>query len=526
MDEHRKDRNLRSFSRRQFLHLLGGAGAISLLGACGTSSPAAAPTTQASAAAATAAPATASGPIRIPSTGAQLPTEQVTLRWIDSGGPKSFFTKQYLAAYQQAHPNITIQYDALSFSEIGKVVPLGIQSGNAHDIFQLPLNVTPGQAVREGWITALDDVIPNFAAWKAAFPNGSFLQGINEFDGKIYSFPWISERRYDTLTVFNPELMQRAGYDLATKPLTWDEFRSAAKKVTEQGKGQYYGLIIGAKDPNYFTRFQRLAQLAGASGGDINWKTGQYQYTSDGFLAAIDLLLALKSDGSIFPGSTGLDQTSAGTTFATGVAGMYLDGPWRIWITLQESTDFIFDVTGAPQPTADTTATITYLPLPTQQLYVYADSPQKIVAGDALSYIGTEEGQAAVSALTNGTLQMAFPTANQQASDPRSQRANELFERDMRRGPILTVRNPDAEKANLELKAAKPSLGEIIQGIYSGQLTDPRAALQDLQDRSEAELERAIKAAQAKGAQVSRDDWAFPNWDPSRDYAMEDYAAL
>ena len=38
--------------------------------------------------------------------------------------------------------------------------------------------------------------------------------------------------------------------------------------------------------------------------------------------------------------------------------------------------------------------------------------------------------------------------------------------------------------------------------------------------------ERAIKAARAKGANVSRDDFVFPNWDPTRDYANEDYAAL
>jgi multiple sugar transport system substrate-binding protein len=57
-------------------------------------------------------------------------------------------------------------------------------------------------------------------------------------------------------------------------------------------------------------------------------------------------------------------------------------------------------------------------------------------------------------------------------------------------------------------------------------LHDPKAALKDLQDRSEAELARAIKAAQAKGAKVSRDDWKFPNWDPAKDYTEDDYKAL
>ncbi len=43
---------------------------------------------------------------------------------------------------------------------------------------------------------------------------------------------------------------------------------------------------------------------------------------------------------------------------------------------------------------------------------------------------------------------------------------------------------------------------------------------------SDKELDRAIKAAQAKGAKASRDDLAFPNWDPQKDYTDADYAAL
>ena len=56
--------------------------------------------------------------------------------------------------------------------------------------------------------------------------------------------------------------------------------------------------------------------------------------------------------------------------------------------------------------------------------------------------------------------------------------------------------------------------------------TIPKAALQDLQDRSNAEFERAIKEAQDEGAQVSRDDWKFSNWDPKQDYTLEMYEAL
>ena len=78
----------------------------------------------------------------------------------------------------------------------------------------------------------------------------------------------------------------------------------------------------------------------------------------------------------------------------------------------------------------------------------------------------------------------------------------------------------------IEQKPMTPNFGAIIQGIYTGQIGDAKKAMQDLTDRADKELERAIKAAQAKGAQVARDDYVFPNWDPAKDYTEADYAAL
>jgi len=127
----------------------------------------------------------------------------VALRWVQSGpGPKGFFFKDYFAAYQQVHPNIAIHLDELPWPEIGKIVPLGVQSGTAPDVFQIPTNVTAGQAVQQGWVRPLDDVIPDFAQWKAAFPPGSFLDGVHVFNDKTYTFPFISNKLYGTLLYY------------------------------------------------------------------------------------------------------------------------------------------------------------------------------------------------------------------------------------------------------------------------------------------------------------------------------------
>jgi len=277
-------------------------------------------------ASAAASPATATGEIVIVNSGAKLPTEPVTFRWVDSGDQKAFFFKQYFSAYHEAHPNITAQYDGLPWNEIAKVVPLGVQSGNAQDVFQLPLNVPAAQAVTEGWIAPLDDFVPDFAAWQQNFLPNTFLEGVTDFNGKTYVMPTGTNKLYSTLTLYNVAYLQQAGYDPASKPLTWDDFRAAAKKVTEQGKGRYFGVILeGNQTGRWASYVSDLGRMAGAPAGDnIDWRTGEYVFTSAEYLAAIELLLALKADGSIFPGSLSLNAPQARAQMPQGVAGMIL----------------------------------------------------------------------------------------------------------------------------------------------------------------------------------------------------------
>jgi len=175
-------------------------------------------------------------------------------------------------------------------------------------------------------------------------------------------------------------------------------------------------------------------------------------------------------------------------------------------------------------PNSGTPLPLSYGPGGSNLLWVYAKSPNKAIAADIFSYLGSEQGQTAWGTISDGADAPIFPSASQNAKlDPEAQQAQQLFIQQMRLRPDPAVRNPDVSKVDLELKTLTPNFGQVIQGLYTGQLKDAKAALKDLQDRSEAELQRAIKAAQAKGAKVSRDDWKFANWDPTKDFTEADY---
>jgi multiple sugar transport system substrate-binding protein len=469
--------------------------------------------------------------ISIPEPQVELPTEDITFRWVDSGGLKQFFFNAFFPEYEKVRPNITVDYQVLPWPKIGEVVPLGVRSGNAQDVFQVPTNVSGAQAVREGWVQPLDDLIPDFANWKASFPSGVFLPGINDFDGKTYGFPLWSTQRYATLTLFNRAYMQKAGYDPEETPLTWDQFRDAAKKITEQGGGSYYGLIIGGAQTGRWGEFVgNLARMAGASAApdNMDWRTGEYVYTSDEYLAAIDLLLALNEDGSFFPGTLSLNAQQARGQFPQGVAGMILQGPWNIPEWESASPDFDFGVASQPVPNSGDPLPLTVAPGSGDLLWVFKESPYGAVAGDIFSYVGGIEGQTALLQLSGGSSPVLLPEVNEKAENvgPRSKTVLDIFAEQVRVGPDPHVRNPDIEAFDLEYRDISPNFGEVVQGIFAGQLSDPKAAMQDLKDRSDAELDRAIKAAQDNGAVISRDAWVFPNWHPEEDYTQEDYEAL
>jgi multiple sugar transport system substrate-binding protein len=471
--------------------------------------------------------------IQIVDSGAVLPTDAATFRWVDSGDQKAVFWNAYFAKYQEAYPNITIQYDALPWNEIAQVVPLGVRNGTAHDVFQIPLAVTLAQAVNEGWVAPLDNLIPDFENWKAAFPAGHFVDGVTGFEGLTYAFPATSNKRYGTHLLYNVEYMQEAGFDPTSmdRPLSTDEFREAARKITENGAGQYYGFIVGGNQVNRWGDIvQGFARMAGAANMDgIDMRTGEYVYTDERFVAGIEVMLGLRDDGSVFPGSLSINAPEARARMPQGAAGMILQGPWNIPIWLRENPNFNFDIDSQPVLDVETLVPLGVGPGGANQLQVFAQAPDanKQIAGDIFHYLGTQDGQVAWATMVGAADPAVFVSAVEQADiHPLERKAFQLFEQEVRVGPSAVVRNAEISAVSLELRPISPNLAETVQGIYTGQIADIQAALQDLNDRSEAELDRAIAAAQDKGANVSRDDYVFPNWDPNSDYGEAQYAEL
>lgn len=537
----------KSLDRRQFLRLSLGVAAAATATACAAPTPAptpvpptkapapaapaatAVPPTAAAAAKAPARAACPKGDICIGPTSVKLPTDKVTFRWLDSGDIKAVFWKQFFEKYQKAYPNITTQYDGLPWNEISKIVPLGIQNGNLQDVFSLPPGVTAAQALGEGWIRQLDDLIPDLADHKSKFPPGSFVEGINVFGGKTYSLPHSTSKRSGSLLLYNDGYLKEAGLDPLAKRWSYDDFRAAAKKLTQQGAGKYYGFVIGGNQlPRWGIVAGDLASYSGAPHQNfINLKNGEYFFTQDQVVAAIELLLGMKADGSIFPGYLSINAPQARAQISQGSAAMILQGLWCLPQWKTENPKFTYGTAFTPAADPAKAGFIHAGPGGNNEMWVYTKSKVPEVAADILYYRTTLEGQLAWNKVCGVSDLAIFPEAIETASDdPRDTKALLTQEASFRIAPSPAVRNPDIAKVNLEFRNPTPTFDQVVQGLMSGQLTDVKKAMKDTKDAYDKELDRAIKAAQDKGAKVSRSDYVFPNWDPTKDYLEADYKAL
>ncbi len=460
------------------------------------------------------------------------PTGNVTIRWVSPVGVSQAFFKKWYADYHGKHPNVTVKADYLPLTQISEVISLGVQNRNAHDVWSmLPPSVSTGQAVREGWIAPLDDVVPDFAKWKAAFPENVLVEGINIFDGKVYACPVVAPS-YNTLLLYNRRYLHDAGYDPESAPLTWDDFRNAAAKITKAGNGDYYGWVLeGKQTPRLGVAVNNLAEMAGsgttaypADGAPFNFHTGEFSFTTDLHVGAVELMLAMIRDKSLLPGAMSMEAKQAVAALPGRHAGMILQGAWNA--ALWGTSDPSFDFGVANQPAPNPAVPIGESPGPATQYYLYAGSKVKPVAGDMFAFLGSKDGQREYSKIVKVATRPIFPDALTGLNlSAREQRVVKLQNQFVRVRPEPAVRKAQLENVASAWRGVTPDFGMTIQGILGGQL-DVRRGLQQSQDAYNAALDRAIAAARGKGAEVSRADYVFPNWQPTKNYTPQDYAAL
>ncbi|TDE14920.1 ABC transporter substrate-binding protein [Jiangella asiatica] len=463
--------------------------------------------------------------VSIPDPQLELPDGDLTFRWVDSGSLKALFNEAVLEAYHEKHPNVTTDYTGQGWPTVNDTVTLGIRNGTAPDIFAMPQSVPPATAVEEGWVQPIDDLIPDFDAWREQWPADALVPGEHIFDGKVYTLPLGSSLVLSQLLIYDVAVLESAGVDPERDLGSWDQMRAAARTVTQQGGGDVFGLIIpGGQRIGRIV--MELAVSAGWRSSETIWgfdfSTGEYAFDAPEIMAALEHLRAFEADGSLFPGSLTFKNDDVVGRMPNGVAGMTFHGNYYVAEWKQGSPGWEFGFAGQPPQEEGGAVFEPYQALGNNNVWVYADTPYPTIAADLLSYVGSVEGQTQLVRMTSGLLQSVIPEANEAAQgfdlDPHGVKSAELAREQMRKCPIPSARNPEVSAALVEAQTIKPDFNELVQGVFTGDITDAAKAFAEYNATLNRSLDESIAEARAKGADISRDDWVFTDWDPTQDY--------
>lgn len=446
---------------------------------------------------------------------------QVTLKFISNAG--QYQVDQYgykrIQEFMKANPNIKVDIIDVGNSFDDTFLSLA-QSNDLPDVFQPPAKADIQTLVVNKWVQPLDGLLTNIQR----FPSDVFVEGVSKLDGKIYTVP-----RVDPLTspllVYNKEVLKQAGLDPNKPPATWDELLDQSKKVTAAGKGEYYGLVLSLKDTtngNGFGPFLNLASAAQPTldGDGFDYQKGRYDLDSPNVTKAFEYFFQLKDAGVIHPNSGNLLAVDARGLFVNNKAAFMFGSFSSVRTTTIDNPKLSFGLAPMPVPQAG----LKYRSLNTGGMVGFCISsttkhPQE--AAKLLDWItSTEHYQGQLK-----TDLLPVPI-HDLYKDPNNY-PNENFKQLIKITNDAVILRPipeskpgafEAKKQEAAIAKPKPDWQQILAGAYAGKVSDWKTEIKKVNDQYNQRFQQGIKKAQDKGAKVSINDFAFPDFDGTKNY--------
>ncbi len=235
--------------------------------------------------------------------------------------------------FEKEHPNVTIDVSAgaSSTEQLLQKLSAGF-AGNSYPDISYSFGAWASQLEASGRTLDITDKVSDpevkwdefsEAARKTVQPTGE----------KTIGFPAI----VDNLSlIYNKTLFDKAGVDYPDETWSWDDFRSAAKKLTDPANNIYgYAYSVSGSEETTWQFWPHLWQ----NGGDILSEDQQSAaFASDAGVTALTFL----QDMAVTDKSVYLDQTDTkfGQLFASDRIGMITSGPWQLYDLVKAGTDY------------------------------------------------------------------------------------------------------------------------------------------------------------------------------------------
>ena len=445
--------------------------------------------------------------------------EGITLRVMDWSDSTRAIREEFHKQFMEKYPQVTnIEYTTLTQDQFRDTILAAVRSGEAPDLFPPPLGFRLPTLVEDGWFQPLDPFVED--GFFDIFSEGLLMEGATMHNGEVYAIP-MDTPQFSTAVFYNKELFRKAGLDPEKPPTTYAEFREYARKITEAGNGEFYGIIEGGRQANRFQFIvQQWSSINGSGLSDdspVSLLTGEAPFHTRAVLDVYDLFAALADDGSIHPQTSSLSAPEARQLFANGEAGFIVQGAWNIGLWNANNPDLDYGVMAPPLSESGKQGAANVIVR--GGLGISANTKHPEIAALYLQefYGGGFFQEEAVKAEFNFSVVEGI--TEQYATEKMLEFYN-IYQEYAVIGPVPASVNTEVSKVFAEYVDVTPNMGEILQGVAISGLRDYEKMLQDLSKRTDEALARAIKAAQDKGANVSIDDFIFSDWDPVTNYAQ------
>jgi multiple sugar transport system substrate-binding protein len=248
----------------------------------------------------------------------------VTITWWTGQSDEAESILEGLAAeFEDLHPNVTVAISsgASSTEELLQKLSAGFASDTYPNI-SYSFGSWASELESSGRTLDLRDQVddPSFGWDEFSEAARATVQPTGE---KIIGFPAL----VDNLSlIYNKTVFDAAGLDYPTDEWSWDDFRDAAKKLTDPATETYgYAYSVSGSEETTWQFWPHLWQ----NGGEILTDDGKAAFASDAGVEALEFLRQMAvDDKSIY-----LDQTDTkfAQLFAADRIGMMTSGPWQLY---------------------------------------------------------------------------------------------------------------------------------------------------------------------------------------------------
>ncbi|CAL9319239.1 hypothetical protein SUDANB148_05951 [Streptomyces sp. SudanB148_2056] len=250
------------------------------------------------------------------------------------------FFEEETAAFEKKNPDIdVVPHDAFPCQD-PKTFDAKLAGGQMEDVFYTYF--TDARHVVD--IGRAADLTPYVEELKSYDTVQRQLRDIYTVDGKIYGIP---RTGYSMGLIYNRELFEKAGLDPDAPPATWDEVRTAAKRIAALGDG-----VVGYADYSaqnqggwHFTAelYSRGGDVVGADGKKATVDTPEGR-------AVLRTLHDMRWKDESMGSKQLLVINDAQQMMGSGKLGMYLAAPDNIPILVKEKGAEYKDIAIAPMP--------------------------------------------------------------------------------------------------------------------------------------------------------------------------------